>query len=78
MNCLFSYLSNHVSLKALHVVFLCVCFFVFYSPLVCLPTNMKPLTVAVKKDSLDITVKKVNKHRSFEVFEIIRQNIRDL
>ena len=44
----------------------------------CLSTNMTPLTVAVKKDSLDITVKKVNKHRSFEVFEIIRQNIRDL
>ena len=78
VNCLFSYLSNHVSLKALHVVFLCVYFFVFYSPLVCLPTNMTPLTVAVKKDSLDITVKKVNKHLSFEVFEIIRQNIRDL
>ena len=44
----------------------------------CLPTNMTPLTVAVKKDSLDITVKKVNKHRIFEVFEIIRQNIKDL
>lgn len=31
VNCLFSYLSNHVSLKALHVVFLCV-FFCFLQP----------------------------------------------